>query len=311
MTASPEQPSTKTCDILIVGGGPAGATAAIYAARAGRKTVLLEGRGSAGLGIGYTVENYPGSGPVNSRELLARFRTQAREFGAELIAEDAIDFNLSGPTKYVVTRERLYEAKAVILATGKPVRRERMVPGEERLIGLGVSYCATCDGPLYRGMKVIALGGSAEAAEEVLALHGLGCLVQWIPGGVQPPAVPDELLEEMRRKDIAVRWGARISEIVGEKSVEAVRLETEGKTETVPTAALFIFREALTSSIFAKSGLGLDHKQCLAVDRRQRTNTEGVFAAGDITCGGMQVVTAAGEGAMAGMQAVSYVRKLA
>lgn len=309
MTESSTQSLNRSCDILIVGGGPAGATAAIYTARAGRSTIVLEGRGPSRLGLGYLIENYPGSGPVNSLELLEKFRSQAVSFGAEMVAEDAINFDFSGPTKYVVTKERLYEAKAVILAAGKPVRRERMIPGEENLIGQGVSYCATCDGPLYRGLAVAAYGASAEAAEEVLALQGMGCRVQWIPGGAQPSAIPDELLEEMRRKEIPVRWGAKVKEIVGEKSVEGLRLEIEGGEELLPAAALFIFREALTSSLFTKAGLALDHGQCLAVDRRQRTNLEGVFAAGDITCGGMQVITAAGEGAMAGMQAIIHARK--
>ncbi|OGD20465.1 MAG: hypothetical protein A2W03_02000 [Candidatus Aminicenantes bacterium RBG_16_63_16] len=309
MKTSSEQPSSKSSEILIVGGGPAGATAAIYTARAGRATILLEGRGSSRLGVGYLIENYPGSGPVNSLELLGKFRSQAREFGAEVVAEDAIDFDFSGTTKYIVTRERLYDAKAVILATGKPVKRERMIPGEERLIGQGVSYCATCDGPLYRGSVVCALGASTEAAEEVLGLQAMGCRVHWIPGDPQPSTIPGEILEEMRRKEIPVHWRARVKEIIGAKAVEAVEIEVEGKREIIPAAALFIFRESLTSSLFTKTGLQLDHRQCLAVDRRQRTNLEGVFAAGDITCGGMQVVTAAGEGAVAGMQAIQYVRK--
>ncbi len=310
MNAPSNQPTTKSADILIVGGGPAGATAALYTARAGRSTVLLAGRGSSRLGIGYLIENYPGTGPVNSLELLERFRSQARGFGAEVVAEDAIDFDLSGATKYVVTRERLYEGKAVILAAGKPVRRERMVPGEERLVGQGVSYCATCDGPLYRGMVVGALGASAEAAEEVLSLQAIGCRVHWIPGETKPSTIPGELLEEMRRKEVTVHWQAKVKEIQGGKSVESLQLEVGGKEETIPAAALFIFRESLPSALFTKTGLELDHGQCLAVDRRQKTNLAGVFAAGDITCGGMQVVTAAGEGAVAAMQAITFVRGL-
>ena len=114
VNASSAQPTSKSSEILIVGGGPAGATAALYTARAGRTTIILTGRGSSRLGVGYTIENYPGTGPVNSLELLDKFRSQARVFGAELVAEDAIDFDFSGTTKYVVTRERLYEAKAVL-----------------------------------------------------------------------------------------------------------------------------------------------------------------------------------------------------
>ena len=121
MTAQSIEPAmNKTAEILVVGAGPAGATAAMYSARAGRATVLLAGRGATRRGIGYMIENYPGQPPINSYELLEKFRTQASRFGAETVAEEAIDFNFSGSTKYVVTRERLYEAKAVVLATGRP-----------------------------------------------------------------------------------------------------------------------------------------------------------------------------------------------
>lgn len=298
-------------EILIVGGGPAGYTAAIYAARAGRRTLILQGRGASRLTIGYSIENYPGFDSIASQELLGKFREQAQRFGAEVISEDAIDFNLSSDPKYVVTRESLLEAKAVILATGKPVAKEKMIPGEERLLGTGVSYCATCDGPLYRGLPVAAFGLSEEAAEDILALHQLGCQVYWIPGGSKEGGLPAGLLEEIEKKKILVYWKTAVKEIVGQKGVERLVLEKEGKEEELKIAAFFIFRESLTSPLFAKAGLKLDHKQCLAVDRFQRTNLEGVFAAGDITCGGMQVVTAAGEGAVAAMQAIIYLRQKA
>ena len=298
-------------EILIVGGGPAGYTAALYAARAGRRTLILQGRGASRLGIGYAIENYPGFDSISSQELLGRFREQAQRFGAEAVSEDAIDFNLSSDPKYVVTRESLFEAKAVILATGKPVAKEKMIPGEERLLGTGVSYCATCDGPLYRGLPVAAFGLSEEAAEDILALHQLGCQVHWIPGGSKEGRLPAGLLEEIEKKKVLVYWKTAVKEIVGQKGVERVILDRDGKEEELNISALFIFRESLTSPLFAKAGLKLDHKQCLAVDRFQRTNLEGVFAAGDITCGGMQVVTAAGEGAVAAMRAIIYLRQKA
>ncbi len=296
-------------EILIVGGGPAGCSAGIYAARAERKTIILEGRGASRLSIGYDIENYPGFPLINSRELLQKFKDQAKGFGAEIVSEDAIDFNFSTDTKYVVTRESLIEARAVILAAGKPVRKEKMIPGEERLLGMGVSYCATCDGPLYRGRPVAVIGHTVEAVEDVLALHQLNSIVHWIPGGELGPEVPPDLGEEVRRKDVAVYWKAEAKEIVGDKGVEKIRIASEGKEEDIPVMGCFIFRENLTSPLFAKAGLKLDHRQCLAVDRFQKTNIEGVFAAGDISCGGMQVVTAAGEGAMAAMQAIVYLRK--
>lgn len=309
INASP--PPTISTEILVVGGGPAGYAAALYAARAGRKTIILEGRGTARLGLGYAIENYPGFPSIAGAELLQKFRAHAAQFGAEPVAEDALDFNLSTEPKSVATRSGLYEAKAVILATGKPVPRERLIPGEERLLGLGVSYCATCDGPLYRGQAVFAVGAAAEAADEVLALDGMGCRVQWIPGKLEPAAVSGPILEDLRRKQIPVHWKVGVKEIGGEKGVERILLDTEGREETLEAAAVFIFRESVTSPLFVKAGLKLNHRQCLAVDRFQRTNLEGVYAAGDITCGGMQVVTAAGEGAVAALQALIYLRKKA
>jgi thioredoxin reductase (NADPH) len=301
---------SRQTEILIVGGGPAGYAAGIYASRAGRKTIILEGRGTSRLSIGYEIENYPGFRSINSRELLEKFRGQATDFGAEIISEDAIDFNFSSEVKYVVTRESLIEAKAVILATGKPVRKEKMIPGEERLLGMGVSYCATCDGPLYRGQEVAVVGRSEEALEDVLALHQIGCRVHWVPGAAKDAVGLPELVEEIVRKDIVVHWQAEVREISGDKGVEKIRVvAAEGGEEDLPVSGCFIFRESLTSPLFLKAGLKLDHGQCLAVDRSQKTNIEGVFAAGDIACGGMQVVTAAGEGATAAMQAIVYLRR--
>jgi len=305
------EPKVKSfsAEILIVGGGPSGFTAGLYAARAGRRTMILQGGGASRLAVGYTIENYPGFDAIDSQKLLEKFRLQAEHFGAEVRSADAIDFNLSSDPKYVVTRDSLFEAKAVILATGKPVLKEKMLPGEETLLGTGVSYCATCDGPLYRGAAVAAFGASDEAAEDVLALHQQGCQVEWIPGELREGQVQAALLAEIKLKKIPIHWGTKIREIIGQKEVEKLILEKKGILEELKVAALFIFRKSLTSPLFVKAGLKLDHKQCLAVDRFQRTNLEGVFAAGDITCGGMQVVTAAGEGAVAAMQAVLYLRQ--
>jgi thioredoxin reductase (NADPH) len=301
--------TNRSTEILIVGGGPAGYTAGIYASRAGRKAAILEGRGRSRLSVGYVLENYPGFISIDSAQLLQKFRSQAEHFGAEFFPEEAIDFNLSGPAKYVVSREHLYEAKAVVLATGKSVPRERLIRGEEKFLGQGVSYCATCDGPLYKGLTVAALGASEEAAEEVLALQGMGCQVNWIPGESLDKKAAPARAKEVEDRGVPIHRTARIIEVQGGQGVEKVILEKEGREEELAVSALFIFRESLTSPLLQKAGLSLDHRQCLAVDRLQRTNIEGVYAAGDITCGGMQVVTAAAEGAVAAMQAVNYVRR--
>lgn len=299
---------TLKADVLIVGAGPAGLTAGIYVARAGKKALILEGRGTSRLAIDYTIENYPGFPSIGSRELLSIMRQQAVSFGAEIVPGEAIAFGLQGDPKYVTTKDSLIEAGAVILATGKPMPKERLIAGEDRLLGQGVSYCATCDGPLFRGARVAAAGSSEEALAEVSALVSMNCQVVWVPGktGGAADAPPVKALEE---KGLAIIRDGRIREIRGGQRVESVVVERPSGSEEIPVAAVFIFREIPSGPLFEKAGLALDHKQCVAVDRRQQTNIPGVFAAGDVTCGGLQVVAAAGEGSVAAMQALIYLRR--
>jgi len=300
-----------SADILIVGAGPAGLTAAIYAARSGKKTLVLEGERSASrLALGYDLENYPGFPSINSQELLLLFRKQAAGFGAEFVSGDTIALSLTTSPKYVSTSDAFIAAKAVILATGKPFAKERQIPGEARLLGYGVSYCAVCDGPLYKGRDVAAYGHSPEAVEDIWILEQTGVRVHWIPGKVKEPAAFEEAFTKAEKLGIPIHGEAEIAEIAGDKNVERVILkDAAGGERPLAVDAVFIFREVPTGPLFAKSGLALDHKQCLAVDRFQRTNLEGVFAAGDLTCGGLQVVSAAGEGCVAALQALAYLRK--
>ena len=304
-----KQIKTRSTEILIIGGGAAGLSAAIYVARAGRQSIVLEGRASSRLKLSYTVENYPGFISIDSAELLQKFREHAEHCGAEIVGDEAITFSLASDPKYVTTRDVLYEGKAVIVASGKPISSERMIPGEEKMLGMGVSYCSTCDGPLFRGHKVAAIGNSDEAAEDVLALDQMGCEVYWLLEDKKEPHVSDALISEVRTKNIAVYEDCRVTEIKGEGKVESVVFEKDTVIEELEVSGVFIFREMFSASQFSNAGVELDHRQCLNVDRFQQTSLEGVFAAGDITCGGMQIVSAAGEGCVAAMQAIKYLRK--
>jgi len=294
-------------DVLIIGAGPAGLTAGLYAARSGKKALILKGRASSRLAINYTIENYPGFLSIGSQELLEKFRVQAVRFGAEVLEGDAIAFGLESDPKYVTTKDALVEARAVILATGKPVPLEQLIPGEDRLIGQGVSYCGICDGPLFRGATVVATGDSEEAREDVLALQQMGCRVIWVPGRPTPGSAAAGL-SEIEARGVTVRPGAKIKEIAGDQRVEKVTLELEGRVEDLAVSAVFIFRDIPAGPLLGRAGLTLDHKQCVAVDRFQRTNLPGVFAAGDVTCGGLQVAAAVGEGCVAALQALMYLR---
>jgi thioredoxin reductase (NADPH) len=295
-------------DVLIIGAGPAGLTAGIYVARAGMKALILEGRGASRMAIPYTIENFPGFPSIGSVELLGLFRRQAVSFGAEVIPGEAIALVLDGSPKYVTTKESIIECGAVILATGRPVPKTWLIEGEGELVGQGVSYCATCDGPLFRGATVAAVGNSEEALEDVQALQALGCRVLWVPG-TSGGAADSAEARALESRGVTIRRDGKIKKIHGEAKVETILIESAAGSEILPVAAVFIFREIPSGPLFERAGVALDHKQCVPVDRFQRTNIPGVFAAGDITCGGLQVVTAAGEGCVAGMQALVYLRK--
>ncbi len=297
-----------TTEIVIIGSGPAGLTAGLYAARAGRKALILEGRAASRLSIGYKLENYPGFISIDSQELLQKMREHAEHFGAQIMAGDAINFSLTTDPKYVTTKDAMIEAKAVIIATGRGLSKAKMIPGEEKFLGAGVSYCATCDGPLFRGQTVAALGNSDEAAEDILALRGMDCDVRWIPGESEIK-VSENIFKEIKTKGITILEKTKIKSIEGDQRVQKIVVGTEGKEEELEVPAIFIFREIPSTSLFAKAGVELDHRQCIQVDRQQKTNLEGVFAAGDVTCGGLQIASAVGEGCVAAIQAINHVRK--
>lgn len=305
-----EQKSVKTIEteILIIGGGPAGLTAALYSARAGKRTVVIEGKSASRMSIGYEIENYPGFISIDSRELQHKFRDHALHFGAEIIEGEVLDFNLAFHPKMATTRDSLIQAGAVILASGKPMPKGKMIPGEENLIGLGLSYCSTCDGPLYRGRKIAAVGSSEEAVEDILSLAQIGCDVVWITEKNEDFRLGNKTLRELSEDKLALFPNTVIERIVGDKKLEKLILVRDGANEELEVEGIFVFRDVPTAPLFVKAGLELDHRQCLKTDRTQSTNIEGVFAAGDLTCGGMQVVSAAGEGCVAALHAISFLR---
>ncbi len=299
---------SRETEVLIIGAGPAGLTAGIYAARAGKQTIILEGRSASRLDLGYDIENYPGFISIDSRDLRNMFKKHAEFCGAEIILGDVIDFNLAFNPKMVTTRDLFIQAKTVILATGKPMSKGKLIPGEEKLIGLGVSYCSTCDGPLYRDRQVIALGNTEEILEDVLALSQMDCKILWISGDNKEFSISEKSQQELRDKNIELRPKTVLKGIVGEQKVEKAVLMQNNIEEDVKVDGIFIFRDIPSVPLLTKAGITLDHRQCVKTDHVQGTNIDGIFAAGDLTCGGMQVVTAAGEGCRAALQAIKYIR---
>jgi thioredoxin reductase (NADPH) len=298
-------------DAIIIGSGPAGLTAALYLGRAGQKCVVLE-KDFVG---GYTakiahIENYPGYETINGMDLTQIMAKQAEKFGATIIYPvEVVDMELRGEIKRVRTREDVYEAYTVIISIGV-ARKKLEVPGAKEFIGKGVSYCATCDGNFFKGRKVAVVGSDNEAAEEALHLADLAEKVTMIPH--KELDIVAAVMSRLKSKpNVEIFPLAKIHAVIGDELVTGIKISRNGVEEVLSLEGVFIAMGSTPiSQLILRAGGLTDDRGCLIVDKHQRMNLEGVFAAGDCTCGGMQIVAAAGEGSVAGMRAASYVRKI-
>lgn len=300
-------------DTIIIGAGPAGLTAAMYSSWLGLDCVVLDA-GVAG-GKAYEaprIENFPGfEEGIKGSELTERMRKQAERFGAKIMEnEEVVGLNLNGEIKGVTTRKQTYLGRAVIIATGTQKRKLR-VPGETEFLGRGVSYCVVCDGPLFRNAKTAVIGNSQEAAIDALFLADIAKSVAIVTHGKELK-VEGALERQVRGKSNVEIVNGQVAAILGEKIVKSIRIiENDSRREIEKDVnGVFVSLGGVPmTEVVKRAGLNADKNGCLTVDRMLGTNVEGVYAAGDCTCGGMQVVTAAGEGAMAAMRASAYVRK--
>ncbi len=294
--------------LIVVGGGPAGLTAGMYAASMKIDTLIIEGTSKPRLALAEVINNYPGFvEPISGVQLLSRMREQALKMGAKIVKSDVISTQLSSHPKMLTTREnKIYSADAVVIATGLQQQSLR-IKNEQKLTGRGVSYCAVCDGPLFAG-KTVALIGSGEALiEEAERLSG-------IVGKIYVIQVPPETVENKRITGISEKIElvekARPIEILGEEYVTGLKISVSGREELLDVSAVFIATEKIpTAKLLENSGVRTDPRGCIIVDKDQKTSVEGVYAAGDCTCRGLQVVTAAGDAAVAAINASVYIRR--
>jgi len=307
--------STGIYDVIIVGGGVAGLTAGIYASRMGLETVILEGRFLGGKVLEIpVVENFPGFPEgISGAELVERIVKQAEKFGTELrLSGEIVEVDLRNKIKKAFLRRSLYQSYTLIISTGSQ-RKKLLVPGETEFLGRGVSYCVICDGPLFKGSVTSVVGLDDEAAQDALLLSNFSREVHLI-SSKDALEVTEPWLKRLKEKDnIHILLNTTVKEIEGDAAVEALKVQdaTTKEEKRIPTRGVFIsLGRVPVTDIMEKAGVKVDDRGCIEVDRRQRTNIEGVFAAGDCTCGGMQIVTSAGEGAMAAMSAATYVRKI-
>jgi thioredoxin reductase (NADPH) len=294
-------------DIAIIGAGPAGLSAAMYCARAGKKTLVLRGKAKSRLELGHIIENYPGVETLPGAVLLEKMEKQAVSFGARIINADAVSLNLESEPKMIGTRNEFIEAGALVLAMGRGVSK-KTIHGEEKFLGRGVSYCAVCDGALFRGKKTAVYGSDGEALEDAMLLSQIGCEVTLVLG-CSSQSCPG-LAEKASGNGIILIENASITEVKGSDAVSGVKIKASGSEFEIPVSALFIISDIPSGTLLKDTGIEVTGKDCVVINRNMETNIPGVFAAGDITCGVLQAAAAAGEGVTAALSALKYLRGL-
>ncbi|MHB9134154.1 MAG: NAD(P)/FAD-dependent oxidoreductase [Armatimonadota bacterium] len=292
-------------DVVIIGGGPGGNTAALYTARAGLKTLVLAKPGASGsLSLSEHIANFPGvPGPVHGTEVVNIIRRQAEYCGAEYRHEVVVTAELSSDPKMVYTNEGgVYPTQALIIATGAQERQTK-VPGEEEFLGRGVSTCTTCDAPFYQGKTAIVTGNDDYAAEECLVLARYATKIHFMLPTTKPAISPGSLAELGQNPVIEMRHGWRLREVIGGENVHGGRFNTAEGEVTVDADGIFIYLGgARPCTSFLQGQLPLDETGAILVDRNYATGIPKVYAVGDVIAGHIrQAVVAAGEGCIAAL----------
>ena len=299
-------------DIIIIGSGPAGLSAAIYAQRACLDTIVIEKNGISGGQVLNTweVDNYPGFPGVTGFELSRQFREHANKLGARVVQDEVVQVELSGNVKKVVCEEETYEARCVILASGAH-HRTLEVPGEEELRGAGVSYCATCDGAFFRGRTVAVVGGGDAALEDAIFLARM-CEKVYIVHRRDKLRGAKRLQERLQAlENIEFVWNSETAAIEGNGQVEALRLRRTqtGEERRLDVDGVFIAVGIAPESELYAGQLELDEQGYIRADESGQTSVPGVFAAGDVRTKALrQILTAASDGANCVASAERYLQ---
>lgn len=301
--------SQEVYDLAIIGAGPAGTTAAIYAARGDAKTIVLDkAPGTGALAITHKIANYPGQmDEVTGDTLITNMREHAKKFGASFVQTSVQGIMDGEEVKSVFTTDGILQAKAIFIAIGARGGRKNKINGEEEYVGRGVSYCATCDGSFYRGKKIAVIGDNEEAIEEAIVLQKFASeIVFFIPGKVISGKLSVDILSEYNH--IKLVYSTKIKEIKGTDTVEIVVSEAG---EEINVDGVFIFLAGnQPNTEFLKSVIEVTDDGYIKTNEFMETNVPGIFAGGDIRKPPIkQAVIAASDGAIAAMSCEKYLHK--
>lgn len=297
-------------DIGIIGGGTAGMTAAVYGQRAGKKTLIIEGGAFGGqITSSPNVENYPGIASVSGSEFSMNLLDQATKLGADTVTEQVTGIRDEGSQKVIVTGSNEYPCKSVILATGV-THRHLGAPGEERLAGAGVSYCATCDGMFFRGRDVAVIGGGSTALQDAEFLSNY-CKKVYLIHRRDEFRGEDNIVKRLREKEnVEFILSATVEEIAGEDAVEKLILNHKktGEESELPVAGVFVAVGQIPKNEVFADVVKLDAGGFILASEDCLTSHPGIFAAGDCrTKEVRQLTTAAADGAVAALAACKYI----
>ncbi|MCF8082648.1 MAG: thioredoxin-disulfide reductase [Deltaproteobacteria bacterium] len=311
MTPGNNDPSTEFHDLIIIGAGPAGLAAGIYAARDQQDVVLVEKLSPGGQVLNTDwVENYPGfPDGISGFELMDAMRRQADRFGLQILSREVQGVDFSGEVKALTLPDGKMTARSVIIATGAQPRKVG-IEGEELLTGKGVSYCGTCDGPFYRDAEVGVIGGGDTAIEEALFLTRFASRVHVVHRRDQLRATKILQDRAFANEKIAFVWDTVPTRIIGEATVEELALQNvkTGLESAIKVEGVFVFVGTRPITEFLAGSVDLDDQKFIKVDRRQQTSVPGVFAAGDVTSEtARQIAVAVGEGVTAVLSAEDYL----
>lgn len=296
-------------DVVIIGGGPAGLSAAQYAARSNLRTIVVDKSATAGaLAFTSRIENYPGlPRSMSGKELLDIFREQAISFGAEYVEEQVTGVRLDSEIKEVYTFDKTYQGRTVIIATGS-MGRKPSIKGEKEFLGKGVSYCAICDAAFFRGSTVCVIGDSEEAVKEAGLLSRFADTVYLVSPSKKLKV--DDDYPTLRIQNIKVLNGQSVKSIEGSEVVERIHMsDAEGKESTLDVSGVFVYLHGTKPVIdFLGEAIELSEEECIISNKMMETSIPGVFAAGDVVCTEVrQVVIAAAHGCIAALSAEKHI----
>ena len=298
-------------DIIIVGAGPAGLTAAIYARRASKKVLVLEAKSYGGQIINtLDIENYPVEAHISGFDFATKLYNQAKDLGAEILFEKVVDINDQGTTKEVITTKNTYQAKAIILATGCE-NRKLGLSNEEELVGKGISYCATCDGAFYKNKDVAVVGGGNTALEDALYLSDIVNKVYLIHRRDEFRA-DESTVEELKQKsNVEFILNSNVTKLNTNERLESIEVTNkDGSIKEVKVDGLFVAVGQIPENENFKKIINVDNAGYIIAGEDCTTNIPGIFVAGDNRTKELrQLVTATSDGAIAASKAIKYISK--